>query len=144
MTKGGAPQAPAEFRPPTGRFGRQDRLQSQTEFRAVMRRGRRARGPHFVMIALRSTHPRSRIGLAVAKAAGHAPQRARLRRLLRESFRALRGLCTFPSDVVVMAQIPWPGAGLAAVQAELARLGAQVHVWSAAMVGPADRPGGRA
>ena len=97
-----------------------------------MRKGRRARGAHFVVIAMRSTFPHCRIGLAVAKAAGDAPQRARLRRLLREAFRSLRDLCAVPSDLVVIAQIPWPGARLAGVQAELARLGSQLRLWSQA------------
>ena len=117
---------------PAGRLRRSDRVQHQGEFRLVLRRGRRARGLHFVLVALRTLPassvtlparpgalPGCRLGLAVAKGAGNAPARARLRRLLREAFRSLRAGFHGPCDLVVLASTPWPDAHLAAVVAEL-------------------------
>lgn len=62
-----------------------------------------------------------RLGLAIARGCGNAPARARMRRLLRESFRALRA--AWPGlDLVVSCSRPWPGAGMADVAEELAAL----------------------
>jgi len=91
-----------------------------------LRRGRRARGPHLA-ISVRGndgTHPR--LALAIARGAGNSPQRARLRRLLREAFRALRH--DWPAiDVLVNCRTPWPDAGLDDVAAELTALVARAR-----------------
>ncbi len=84
-----------------------------------MRKGRKAQGPHFLLVAARGSRDHSRLGLAVAKAAGNAPARARLRRLLREAFRSLRPQLQQPSDLVVLSRVPWPTADLATVASEL-------------------------
>lgn len=84
-----------------------------------MRKGRKAQGAHFLLVAARGQREGSRLGLAVAKAAGNAPARARLRRLLREAFRSLRTQLQQPSDLVVLSRVPWPEADLAAVVNEL-------------------------
>jgi ribonuclease P protein component len=60
-----------------------------------------------------------RLGLSVAKAVGHAPARARLRRLLRAAFRALRSSWPAGTDVVVMVRVPWTDATLLSVIDEL-------------------------
>lgn len=65
---------------------------------------------------------RDRLGLSVSRAVGNSPQRARLRRLLREAFRAVRWQLRTPCDVVIIAKTPWPDAGMAAVAAELLTL----------------------
>jgi ribonuclease P protein component len=87
----------------------------------VLRRGRRGRGAHLgVSVVLRGEAfaGRRRLGIAVSKRSGHAPARARLRRLLREAFRGLR--MGWPAlDLVVSCGTPWPDARLADVAAEL-------------------------
>jgi ribonuclease P protein component len=88
-----------------------------------MRRGRRTASDHLVVSALLHDPTRTgghRLGLAVAKTAGHAPARARLRRLLREAFRAVRHRWPRAADLVVLAKKPWPEATLWSVTAELA------------------------
>lgn len=108
-----------------GRFGRRDRIILQREFRAVLHQGRRGRSPHLQATLLqRATDdgPPARLGLSVSKQVGHAPARARMRRLLREAFRALRGHLSGPLDVVVLAKTPWPDAGLADVMFELSKI----------------------
>jgi len=61
----------------------------------------------------------SRLGLAVAKTAGHSPARARLRRLFREAFRCIRSELAVPTDLVALLRQPWPAADLAAVVTEM-------------------------
>ena len=112
---------------PEGRFRRVDRLGSRRDFDLTLRRGVRRRGVSLtVAVRLTEASPpsdaggraHSRLGLAVARGAGSAPQRARLRRLLREAFRALRR--RWPAlDLVVQARVPSPDASLAAVTTEL-------------------------
>lgn len=97
----------------------------------MLRQGRRAGGAHVVLAVgppAAGAQVRIRLGLAVAREVGHAPARARLRRLLREAFRALRAGWHAPGDVVVLARRPWPEANLACVMAELTDLGARLRL----------------
>ena len=103
---------------PTGRFGRRHRLRAKRDLKRVLRKGRRARGRHLTIATIDGGTPVSRLGLAVSKGAGNSPQRARIKRLLREAFRACRS--NWPAlDVVAMCRQPWPGATLHDVVAEL-------------------------
>lgn len=102
-----------------GPLGRSHRLLHKRDFDQVFSRGRRSGGAHFQVIAAASPGGQPRLGLAVARGAGNSPDRARLRRLLREAFRAVRSRLTQSADVVVSIKQPWPGAGLQDVAAEL-------------------------
>ena len=115
---------------PSGRLQRQDRLAHKGEFDAVFKRGRRAHGPHLHVVAriLPDRPTRPLLGLAIARGVGHAPARARLRRLTREAFRALRPLLQKPVALIVSARQPWPHAQLADVLAEMALLIRQLHL----------------
>jgi len=109
---------------PSGRFGRRCRLRLRRDVRAVLRRGRRRRSDHLEVIAWprKGAAVEPRLALSVARSAGHAPARARLRRLVRAAFRALRSRWRPGLDLMVVARTPWPGAGLADVAAELEAL----------------------
>lgn len=123
---------------PRGRLGSLDRLRRQTQVRVVLRRGLRKAGAFLQFIAaqppsdpatgagLDPPAPRVRLAISVAKAAGNAPKRARLRRLVRAAFRALRHTWPSPADCLVIARTPWPAVRLADVIAELADLSAAV------------------
>ena len=115
---------------PHGAFRRTSRLQNKTEFDHVFQRGRRAQGQHLYVIAcpVRDPDALPRLGLAVAKGAGHSPARARLRRLAREAFRAVRPRLQRPVDLVVSARHPWPDAQLADVIDELLFLGKKLRL----------------
>jgi ribonuclease P protein component len=126
-----ATPAPSPLRP-RGRLRRRDRLLRARDFALVLRRGKRRGDGQLTVSVLtrRSLGPAGdadtsatardldvapwRLGLAVGRRAGHSPARARLRRLLREAFRALRAGWP-PLDVVVSAARPWPEARLEAV-----------------------------
>ena len=125
-----APVTPHHPTEPLGTLRRCDRLQHKADFDAVFQRGRRAHGPHLHVIAcpVRQMGTPPRLGLAVAKGVGHAPARARLRRLAREAFRALRPQLQRSVDLVVSARQPWPDARLADVVEELTWLGRKLRL----------------
>lgn len=80
------------------------RLRQSAQFRAVFKNGRRHVRSGLVVIVAPGGAPRARLGLAVAKR--HLPRavdRNRVKRVIRESFRATRtGLAEV--DVVVLAR----------------------------------------
>jgi ribonuclease P protein component len=88
------------------RFPRAFRLRQHREFLAVQRRGRRQTAPHFVVITRPKKKLPSRLGITTSRKVGIAPERNRIRRLVREFFRR-RGQVAPPCDVVVIAL---PGA----------------------------------
>jgi ribonuclease P protein component len=88
------------------RFPRAFRLRQHREFLAVQRKGKRQRTPHFVVITRPKKNSPARIGITTSRKVGIAPDRNRIRRLVRECFRR-RGQVALPCDVVVIAL---PGA----------------------------------
>ena len=83
------------------------RLRRRAEFLAVQREGRRRHSEHLVVIRQPAPGLCSRLGVTVSKRVGNAVVRSRVKRLLREVFRACRGDIKPPSDVLVIAK---PGA----------------------------------
>jgi ribonuclease P protein component len=88
------------------RFPRAFRLRQHREFLTVQRKGKRQTTPHFVVITRPKKNLPSRLGITTSRKVGIAPDRNRIRRLVRECFRR-RGQVGPPSDVVVIAL---PGA----------------------------------
>jgi ribonuclease P protein component len=88
------------------RFPRTFRLRKHREFLAVQRRGRRQTAPYFVVITRTKEESPSRLGITTSRKVGTAPERNRVRRLVREFFRR-QGPLTPPCDIVVIAR---PGA----------------------------------
>ena len=83
------------------------RLRRRAEFLVVQREGRRRHGENLVVIRWTTPGPCSRLGVTVSKRVGNAVVRSRVKRILREVFRARRGDIRPPADVVVIAK---PGA----------------------------------
>jgi ribonuclease P protein component len=88
------------------RFPRAFRLRQHREFLTVQRKGKRQTTPHFVVITRPKKNLPSRLGITTSRKVGIAPDRNRIRRLVRECFRR-RGQVGPPCDVVVIAL---PGA----------------------------------
>jgi ribonuclease P protein component len=65
----------------------QQRIRKHAEFDRVMRRGQRLGDGVLTIWALRQTLGVTRLGLVVGKKHGNAPQRNRVKRVLREAFR---------------------------------------------------------
>src|SRR5262249_50574751 len=89
------------------RFPPRFRLRKRPEFVALQREGRRQTAPHFVVITRERQHPPSRLGVTTSRKVGGAPERNRIRRLVREFFRRHQAALSPPCDVLVIAR---PGA----------------------------------
>jgi ribonuclease P protein component len=97
--------------PQTGRFQPVDRLRRSVEFQQVMRRGHRAAGRAFVVVcaprAERAPAGRQvRLGITVSRKVGNAVVRNRVKRRVREWFRAERASLAASVDVVVIGRAP--------------------------------------
>jgi ribonuclease P protein component len=117
------------------RFTRQRRLSSAAEFDRVFRDGHRSADQLFTVLYRSNGLGYPRVGLALAKRRiRRAVDRNRLKRLIRESFRA--ATATLPAaDIVVLARNGAATADGAAVAASLER-----H-WRAVGAGTADAAG---
>jgi ribonuclease P protein component len=103
----------------TARFPRQHRLRAKAEFDRVFERGARSRDPYFSVLARPNELGHARLGLAVSrKAAPDAVDRNRLKRVVREHFRATQ----LPAlDLVVTAHAAARAQPNAALRASLAQ-----------------------
>jgi ribonuclease P protein component len=118
----------AEVRAGEGRLRRADRLRSRRDYARVSREGERRGARCFVLLVAPQRGPGAegrespRLGLTVSRRVGGSVVRNLVKRRIRETFRAHRGLLPGATDVVVIAR---PGAGALAaqgVEAELAEL----------------------
>ena len=96
------------------RLRRADRLRSARDYTRVARDGERRASAHFVLLLAPQHGPGSegrtapRLGLTVSRRVGPAVVRSRVKRRIRETFRARRALLPGCADVVVIAR---PGSG---------------------------------
>ncbi len=94
------------------RLARTARLRRRREYLEVQQRGRRIYSGELLVIALDSGAPRPRIGITVSSKVGNAVERNRVKRWVREGWRA--AVLDFPAvDVVVIARPAALEAGLA-------------------------------
>ena len=101
------------------------RLLRRREFLRVQERGRRLYSGEVLVIALDSGCTRPRIGITVSSKIANAVGRNRVKRWVREAFRATRS--TFPPiDLVVVARRGATEIGLAGVQKALAAAAASL------------------
>ena len=98
-----------EARPSSGRGTKRRRLSRSAEFERVYRQGR-SKGNRFLVVY---TFPRgsdaeggdeSRLGLSVSKRVGGSVERSRIKRVLREAFRAEQDLLSADADYVLVAR----------------------------------------
>lgn len=103
-------------------FGRDRRLLKPAEFQRVLKKGARAGGAYFRVIAVRGEHPQGRLGLAIAKRSlKRAVDRNLAKRVIRESFRHQDAAVLGGLDVVVMANPGVRSASLAALRDDIDR-----------------------
>ncbi len=98
-----------------GGLSKEQRIRRRSDFQRIQGQGQRLQTRHFVFIfanrpagALPDSGPR--LGIAVSRKIGNAVVRNRVKRLVREAFRATRSQFGDRVDVVVIArssQSPW-------------------------------------
>ena len=88
-------------------FPKSSRLLARREFLFLQSRGKRRHCSHFVLILSPAKSGKSRLGVTVTRRFGNAVQRNRMKRLLREFFRANEEKITPAQDVLV---VPRAGA----------------------------------
>ncbi len=128
--------------PRVGRFRRADRILRAREFSRVAKTGQRVAAGGFVVVVARRGEEdgaivdgeRRKLGIAVGRRVGNAVVRNRLKRRIREWFRAARADLPAGSDTVVIARPPARELSGREVAAALDRLVARAG--SAARVHP--------
>ena len=107
-------------------FPRAHRLSTPARFKAVYdARVRDTRGP-LVFYALPNDLPHWRMGLSVSRKVGTAPQRNRIKRLLREAYRSLRQHLPAGYDLVIVVR-PHEPLALTEYQAAFSTAAGKLH-----------------
>ncbi len=100
------------------RFGKAARILRRREFLAVQQRGQRLFAGKLVVLALPAGGKRPRIGITVSGKVANAVIRNRIKRWVREAFRAVAADLP-PVDLVVIARTGAAELGLEGVRAAL-------------------------
>jgi ribonuclease P protein component len=80
------------------------RLRRRREYLRVQRTGRRTHTRSFVLVRQRSAYRETRLGITVSSKVGNAVARNRIKRRVRELFRAWRPELPAGLDIVVIAK----------------------------------------
>ena len=100
------------------RLGKAARLRRRREFLAVQQRGERLFGRELLVLALDRGEGRARLGITVPGKVANAVTRNRVKRWVREAFRAVAKDLP-PVDLVVIGRTGCGAVGLAGAQAAL-------------------------
>jgi ribonuclease P protein component len=100
---------PAVPRTQTGGLPKQRRIRSRSDYQRIQEQGSRLQTRHFVIILANrppgtDLAPSARLGMVVSRKVGNAVVRNRVKRLIREAFRAAGALFGGGLDVVVIAR----------------------------------------
>lgn len=98
------------------------RLTRSTDFKRVRNAGKSYAHPLVVLVAVRSTEDRPRVGVTAGRSVGGAVQRNRAKRLLREAMRMLLPEIRPGWDLILIARQALPAATYGQVQAALSQL----------------------
>lgn len=90
---------------PIGRFGADQRIRKRSAFREIQASATKVVTPNFVFL-MRASEPErgARLGITASRRVGNAVHRNRAKRVVRESFRALRSSYPRGFDLVVIAR----------------------------------------
>jgi ribonuclease P protein component len=113
-------------------FGAGARLKDGEEFRRVFEKGRKTVGPSLILWHRIDPAERgAKLGLSVSSKVGGAVRRARLKRLLRESFRLRRSELPKGLELVAYPRPGCPWKGKADAERELLELLRRAGHWKA-------------
>jgi ribonuclease P protein component len=93
-----------------------DTLKENRDFRRLYGRGKSAAADCLVVYALRNRYGAGRLGITVGVKLGHAVQRNRIKRLIRECYRLHHAELTPNTDLVVVARHRAVGASYQQVE----------------------------
>src|SRR5262249_48170279 len=85
-------------------FPRKHRLHKSSDFRRIFSRGKRIPSQNFLLYALPSSLPYSRLGIQVRSRIGNAVQRNYIKRIVRETFRRKKGDFARSVDLIFIAE----------------------------------------
>ena len=77
-------------------------LKKNRDFQLVFKRGRSFAGRHMVVFVLKNDGGLSRLGISASKKVGHAVLRNRVRRRLKEAYRAIGAGVLAGHDIVIL------------------------------------------
>ena len=80
------------------------RLLKRAQFLTLSKQGKRIYTGCFIAIVVKGTAQNNRIGITVSKKVGNAPERNRIKRLIREYFRHNRESIPGPKDINIIAR----------------------------------------
>ena len=82
-----------------------DRILKRSEFIALSRAGRKVQNAYFIACFAPGHQPHCRLGITVTKKVGKAVERNRIKRMVREFFRANRQRLSGNWDISIIAKI---------------------------------------
>ena len=103
-------------------FPKTARLLVRREFLFLQHRGKRRHSAHFVVLTAPAQGKRPRLGITTTRRFGSAVVRNRMKRVLREFFRARQTYITPAQDILIIPRMGADTLGFAQVAEELGRV----------------------
>jgi len=97
-------------------------LQKNRDFQHVYKKGKSSGSKYLVVIVLKNNRGLNRLGISASKKVGHAVQRNRTRRRLKEAYRLLEQHVRSGHDIVILPRAGSADAAYATLASQLKHL----------------------